>query len=80
MLDSEREHFCQPDSPQATDVCKKAEVPFCCPICCDHTIERVEGIVLSARAMGGRDLSEVSIYRCARWHLFATFKQPKAWE
>ena len=56
------------------------DVPIVCPICWDHAVERVEGIVLSARQSGGRDLSQVSIYRCAHWHLFALFYQPAEWE
>jgi hypothetical protein len=49
-----------------------------CPICWSHEgVETVEGIVLSAKAMGGRDLSGVSVYRCPRWHLFAVFNQPE---
>ena len=53
--------------------------PIVCPVCWDHTVEAVEGIVLSAKAMGGSDLGQVSIYRCAQWHVFALFNQPKAW-
>jgi len=56
------------------------EPPIVCPICWDHAVERIDGIVLTARAMGGRDLSQVKIYRCSAWHLFALFQQPKAWE
>lgn len=52
------------------------DVPFVCPICWDHAIEQIEGIVLSAKSVGGRDLSRVSIYRCGHWHLFALFNQP----
>ena len=52
-----------------------------CPICWDHQgIEQVKDIVLSARPIGGRDLSQVSVYRCARWHLFAVFQRPSALE
>ena len=56
------------------------ETPIVCPVCWYHAVERVEGIVLSARPIGGHDLSQVSVYRCAHWHLFALFNQPKAWE
>ena len=56
------------------------EAPIVCPVCWDHAVERVEGIVLSAKTMGGHDLSQVSVYRCAQWRLFALFNQPKAWE
>ena len=52
-----------------------------CPICWDHEgVELVKDIVLSARPIGGRDLSQVSVYRCAHWHLFSVFHQPNAWE
>jgi hypothetical protein len=49
-----------------------------CPICWSHEgVEQVTDIVLSARAMGGRDLSQVSAYRCPRWHLFVLLNQPE---
>ena len=51
-----------------------------CPVCWDHAVEPIEGIVLPARAIGGRDLSQVSLYRCSHWHLFALFYQPADWE
>ena len=56
------------------------ETPVVCPVCWDHSVERVEGVKLTARSMGGGDLSQVIVYRCAHWHLFALFQQPKAWE
>jgi hypothetical protein len=56
------------------------EAPLVCPVCCDHAIEQIEGIVLSASAMGGRNLSNVSMYRCSHWHLFALVYQPAEWE
>jgi len=52
------------------------ESPITCPICCDHAVEQIEGIVLSARTAGGRDLSQVAVYRCDHWHLFALLYQP----
>jgi hypothetical protein len=55
-------------------------VPIACPLCLDHTVEQVEGIVLSAQPIGGREISKVSVYRCSFWHLFAVFEQPTAWE
>ena len=54
--------------------------PIVCPVCCDDAIERIDGIVLSARAMGGRDLSQVTMYRCGHWHLFVLLYQPADWE
>jgi hypothetical protein len=51
------------------------EIPIVCPICWDHAVERIEGIVLSSRTVGGRDLSQVLIYRCTCWHVFALFSQ-----
>lgn len=61
-----------PDSP--------GHAAIVCLVCWDHAVERIEGIVLSARSIGGRDLSEVTIYRCSHWHLFALFYQPADWE
>ena len=55
------------------------EAPLVCPVCCDHAVERIEGIVLSASATGGRNLSQVSMYRCSHWHLFALVYQPAEW-
>jgi hypothetical protein len=57
-----------------------AEAPLVCPVCCDHEIERIEGIVLSAGATGGRELNQVSVYRCSHWHLFALIYSPAEWE
>ncbi len=52
--------------------------PLVCPVCWSHEgVEAANDIVLSARAMSGRHLTEVPIYRCARWHLFALFNQPQ---
>jgi hypothetical protein len=56
------------------------EVPIICPVCWSHDVERIEGIALSARSVGGRDLSQVSMYRCIHWHLFALFYQPAEWQ
>ena len=56
------------------------EVPIICPVCWTHDVERIEGMVLSARSVGGGDLSQVSMYRCIHWHLFALFYQPAEWE
>lgn len=56
------------------------EAPLICPVCCDHGIEPIEGIALSASAMGGRELSRVSVYRCSHWHVFALVYQPVEWE
>lgn len=66
---------------QAVPTPETTNPPLVCPICWSHEgIESVNGIILSAKAMGGRDLTEVSIYRCPRWHLFAMFNQPEDWE
>lgn len=56
------------------------EAPIVCPVCWDHAVERIEGIVLSARSVDGRNLSQVSIYRCTHWHVFALFNQPATCE
>ena len=67
-------------SPEVTQSTTPIEAPLSCPVCCDHAIEQIKGIVLSARAMGGRDLTQVTMYRCSHWHLFALFYQPADWE
>jgi hypothetical protein len=56
------------------------EAPLVCPVCCDHEIERIDGIVLSARPMGDRDLSEAAMFRCRHWHLSALVYQAAEWE
>ena len=66
-------------SPELRPSSKTVEAPLVCPVCCDHDIERIEGIVLSASATGGRNLSQVSMYRCSHWHLFALVYQPAEW-
>jgi hypothetical protein len=78
MLDGERSHSCQSDSLAAT-LSTDTKTPILCPICWDQSIERIQGIVLSARPIGGQDLSQVSLYRCRQQHLFALFEQPAGW-
>jgi hypothetical protein len=58
----------------------QVEVPIVCPICWGHDVVRLDGIQLSAAPMGGRALSEVSVYHCDHWHLLALFNQPATWE
>jgi len=66
-------------SPEVRPSSRPIEGSLICPVCCDHAIERVEGIVLSVSATGGRNLSQVSMYRCSHWHLFALVYQPAEW-
>ena len=72
------------DMREAEQTVPSPEVPttlLVCPICWSHEgVEEVHGIVLSAKATGGRNLTGVSLYRCPRWHLFALFNPPKEWE
>jgi len=51
------------------------EKPIACPICLDHTVERIEGATLSANNMAGRRLGKARVYHCSHWHIFAVFEQ-----
>jgi hypothetical protein len=47
--------------------------PIVCPICWDHSLEKIDGIHLSARTVTEHDISRVFLYRCSNWHMFALF-------
>jgi hypothetical protein len=51
-------------------------LPTRCPMCKNRALQPVEGIVLTAKLMGGKEISDVSVYRCGHRHLFAVFNQP----
>ena len=51
------------------------DVPIVCPICWDRSIEKLEGVALSASTSGGRNVGGAFVYRCSHWHLFALFQQ-----
>ena len=49
------------------------EGPLVCPVCWDHSIEKIEGVALTASTLEDRPVSGAQLYHCTRWHVFAIF-------
>lgn len=51
------------------------EAAIICPQCWDHAVEPIQGVELFAlQTSEPRRISDITVYRCQQWHVFAIFK------